>query len=49
MSPVDVNGSDVKKVVPIETETPAHTAKVMLWNGLDTMKPLCNANEMTIN
>lgn len=48
LSPVDVNGSDVKKVVPIETETPAHAAKVMLWNGLDTMKPLCNATEITL-
>ena len=47
-SPVDVNGSDVKKVVPIETETPAHAAKVMLWSGLETLKPLCNATEITL-
>lgn len=48
LAPATVSGSDVKKIVPVTTETQACTAKVMLWNNLDTMKPLCKATEITL-
>ena len=49
LAPATVSDSDVKKIVPIITEMQACTAKVMLWNDINIMKPLCIATEITIN
>ena len=49
LAPATISSSDVKKTVPITTEMQAYTAKVMLWNHINSMKPLCVATEITIN
>ena len=48
LAPATISGSDVKKIVPITTEMQAYAAKVMLWNDLSTLKPLCVATEIAL-
>ena len=45
----EISASDTTKTVQVEAEGVPVTAKVMLWDTLDSLNPLCVYSKMDIN